>query len=395
MSGASSRRAVLLDGAAGIGLVGPVPVVVLDVPAPWIMWTLFGAIAASAAMWIVWRRMPRFERAAAIAFTLCTTGTLIFGNGPLAFGAAWVACLVLARTFGGRAALYYTAGLCVTVCALQTAMGGSWRTIAIETMAAAVLSGFGTAFALVLDDGDRVEREREQLRLEREVTLASLRDANDELRRRLGSEEDLVLAEERARTARELHDGLGHRLAAIGLSLEYAQRMRDRDPERSRSELARARETVSDALDAMRTVVRAMHPVEPGTLRRTDAFTAIADAFRSTGLDIRVTVDGVLALSHEHSLLLVRFVQEGLTNVVRHADATRVDLRVAARPEGIEASIEDLSTHPATPSSEGFGLRSLRVRAESLGGSLSATPAPSGFLLRIALPVNRGRKIAA
>ena len=395
MSEPTSRRAVLLDGTVGIGLAGPAFAMAVDVQAPWITWSVSGAIVASAVAWIVWRRVPGIQRAAAVAFAMFASTVLILGGGPLAFGAAWVACLVLARTFGGLVTLYYTAALCLIAFALHAATGSSWQTTVIETVFTGVLAGFGTAFALVLDDTDRVEREREQVSAEREAALASLKCANEELQRRLGSEQDLVLAEERARTARGLHDGLGHRLAAIGLSLEYVQRMRDRDPERAWSELARARGTVSDALDAMRTVVRAMHPVESGTLHGTDAFTAIADAFRSTGLDIRVTVDGVRELSHEHSLLLVRFVQEGLTNVVRHAEADRVDLCVAAGPNGIEASIEDRSARRAARASEGFGLRSLRARAESLGGSLTASPAPSGFRLEIALPTVREPAVAA
>ena len=231
--------------------------------------------------------------------------------------------------------------------------------------------------------------------------LARLADANDELRRRLGTEQDLVLAQERERAARELHDGLGHRLTAIGLSLEFVDRAQDRDPERAHAELLRARATVGEALDSMRRLVRAMHPLELGTARGVDAFAAIADAFRSTGLDIAVTVDeqdetsGVRELSREHSLLLVRFVQEGLTNVVRHADAERVHLRVASGEGGIEASIEDsgpgADSDAAAPAAtgDGFGLRSLRGRAETLGGSLQAGATATGFLLSIRLPLNQ------
>ncbi|WP_051704150.1 sensor histidine kinase [Glycomyces sp. NRRL B-16210] len=395
MSEPTSRRSAFLDGTVGIGLTGPVLAIVAEPQPELFTWTMSAAIAATVAAWIVWRRAPRLQSAAAIAFAVFASVVLILGGGPLAFGAAWVACLALARSFGGRVALYYTAALSLTAFALHAATGSSWQTSLIESVFTGVLAGFGTAFALVLDDADRVERERALLSAEREATLASLKHANDELQRRLGTEQDLALAEERARTARDLHDGLGHRLTAIGLSLEYMQRMRDRDPERAWSELARARASVSEALEAMRTVVRAMHPVELATLRGTDAFSAIADAFRSSGLDIRVTVDGVRELSHEHSVLLVRFIQEGLTNVVRHADAGRVDLNVAVQQDGIEASIEDLGRLPAAPASDGFGLRSLRARAESLGGSLHAAPAPTGFLLKIALPAHCERTVAA
>jgi signal transduction histidine kinase len=145
----------------------------------------------------------------------------------------------------------------------------------------------------------------------------------------------------------------------------------------------------------MRKVVRAMHPVELSTIGGTDAFSAIAEAFRSSGLDIRVTVDGERQLSHEQSLLLVRFAQEGLTNVVRHADAKRVDLRVTVHENGVDASIEDTGARPATETGVGFGLRSLRARAETLRGSLQASATPHGFLLRMSLPVDEREPVPA
>jgi signal transduction histidine kinase len=393
----SRRRPHLLDWAAAVGLSGPLIVLLYtaELRDPAASWVLLGSIVASTASWIVWRRLPRFQRIAAIAFALSAVGCLISADGPLAFGSAWVACLVLARTFGGAAALAYTAALCATTAGLHIVSGSSDERIVVETVATAVLAGFGTVFALVLRDAERVNRERERLSAEQAATLASLARANDDLRRSLGSEHDLVLAQERERTARELHDGLGHRLTAVGLSLEFAERMHTRDPERAWSEISRARATVREALDSMRKVVRAMHPVELSTIGGTDAFSAIAEAFRSSGLDIRVTVDGERQLSHEQSLLLVRFAQEGLTNVVRHADATRVDLRVTVHENGVDASIEDTGARPATETGVGFGLRSLRARAETLRGSLHATPTPHGFLLRMSLPADEREPVPA
>jgi len=217
--------------------------------------------------------------------------------------------------------------------------------------------------------------------------LVQLDTVNNELRRRLDADRDLVLAHERERTARDLHDDLGHRLTAIGLSLDYAARVDDR--EAAQAELSRARDLVGESLDAMRRLVRAMHPVELGTLGDSEAFHAVAEAFRGTGIDIRVSVEGEdVALPHEHSLLLLRFVQEGLTNMVRHATATAADLRVRIEAQHVTAVLEDSGGHstPTLPVSDGFGLRSLRSRAEDLGGTLDATPIPGGFRLSITLP---------
>lgn len=388
MPSRSNRRTLLLDGAAAVGLSGPVLLAVhsaYERPAA-VAWSLTLVIVAAVGAWIVWRHMPRLERGAAVVFALCAVGILITGDGPLAFGAAWVAYLVLARSFAGLVVLGYTVGLCLVVIALHVSARHSSEIILIETAGTAVLAGFGAAFALVLADGDRVEREREEASTAREAALSQLALAHAELQRRVGTEQDLVLAQERERTSRELHDGLGHRLTAMGLSLEFVERVWDREPERARQEIARTRATVAEALDSMRRLVRAMHPIELGTARGVGAFAAIADAFRSTGLRITVDVDGEDDLSHEHSLLLVRFVQEGLTNVVRHADATSVRVFIRGSRGGVEASIEDVGTRPAVSTTDGFGLRSLRGRAETLGGSVETGATSRGFRIRMTLP---------
>jgi signal transduction histidine kinase len=398
MPSRSVRRTRLLDGAAVIGLIGPLLVGLYLAPQrpAWMTVCALAALAVAVGAWVLWRRVPRLRRVAVLVFAVSSIALLIAGDGPLAFGGAWLACLLLALTFTGRAAVIYIGVLSAVVTALHLAVGSPVETVIVEVISSAVLAGFGAAFALVVSDGDRVERERERLSAEREDVLARLAAANDELRRRLGSEQDLVLAQERERASRELHDGLGHRLTAVGLSLQFVERAQGRDPERAHAELLRARATVGEALDSMRRLVRAMHPLELGSARGVEAFAAIADAFRSTGLDIRVDVEddavedddtaGAGELSHEHSLLLVRFVQEGLTNVVRHADAETVHLRVRSHADGIDASIEDSGSGPVAPVTDGFGLRSLRARAETLGGSLDASPTENGFLLRIWLP---------
>jgi signal transduction histidine kinase len=265
------------------------------------------------------------------------------------------------------------------VIVLHLTVGSSSAVLTTEAVATAIFAGIAAANSGVLRDSLRVGDALQD-------ALARLDGASRELRRRLDSDRDLILAKERERTARELHDDLGHRLTAIGLSLDYAARVGDRAT--ADEELVRARRLVVESLDAMRRLVRAMHPVELGTLADVDAFRAVADAFRGTGIDIRVDVgDQDVALPREEMLLLLRFVQEGLTNVVRHTDARAVDLRIASGQDRIEASMQDSGgRRPDREVSEGFGLRGLRGRAEELGGVLQAGPNADGFRLALSLP---------
>ena len=388
-----TRRALLLDLAAAIGLGGPA-LMVLDSfdsrPGEATMSVVLLLIAAIV-IWVLWRRSGQRSRTAAIAFVIVATATLMLGNGVLYYGIIWAACLMLGVTFARGAVVWgYAAALVTLSVALHLSSGSSIELLVAEAIGAAFFTGIAAAVAVILRDSFSVG---EALR----GALEQLDAANAELRGRLDTDRDLVLAEERERTARELHDGLGHRLTAIGLSLDYAARVDDSDA--GRDELRRARELVSESLDAMRRLVRAMHPVELSTLGNAEAFRAVAEAFRGTGIDIRVTIEGDdSALSHERSLLLLRFVQEGLTNVVRHSNASEAELRVVVgsggsdelSDGGVNAVLEDRggtsSSSSATSFTHGFGLRSLSARAEALGGTLDATPTASGFRLSLALP---------
>ena len=232
-------------------------------------------------------------------------------------------------------------------------------------------------------------RTAEGSRSEAAAMGAELTLANTALRNSLLLERDLVLAEERARSARQLHDGLGHRLTLVAMSLEYAQQAHTRNPEKAWAEVETASATTRDALSEMRLWVRALDPpVADEGVAGAAAFEAIADAFRGTGLDVRVAYRGEgPALGHDAALFATRFIQEGLTNVLRHAAASRVDIEVIQSPQQVRFTIGDDGAGSASPT-EGFGRRSLRERAEALGGTVnSRRSALGGFELAAVLPL--------
>lgn len=390
MSAFPSRRVRLLDIAAAIGFAGPALMVLYSADRRPI-WTSVATtllLLTAVAVWALWRRSGQRSRAAAIAFAVIATATMSLGDGTLYYGIIWAACLVLGITFSSAAVVWgYAAILVILVVLLHLSAGNSVELMVTEVVGAMFFAGIAAAVAAILRDSFRVG---EALH----ATLVQLDAANADLRQRLDADRDLVLAQERERTARELHDGLGHRLTAIGLSLDYVARVADADA--ARTELGRARDLVGESLDAMRRLVRAMHPVELSTLGNAEAFRAVAATFRGTGLDIHVDIDGDdSTLRHDQSLMMLRFVQEGLTNVVRHANATSVDLRMSVGDPrsvdplaaGVHAVIEDRGAGPSTAAFiEGFGLRSLRSRATALGGVVTAQPLPDGFRLSLALP---------
>lgn len=131
--------------------------------------------------------------------------------------------------------------------------GVSLKDSVISAAAMVLFLMLGVGFGALLRD----------LAVAREVAArhgAELAVANEQLRASIATERELVLAQERARSARDLHDGLGHRLTLVAMSLDFAQRMRTRDPEEAWSEITSAATTNLEALDHMRLWVRALDP---------------------------------------------------------------------------------------------------------------------------------------
>lgn len=219
---------------------------------------------------------------------------------------------------------------------------------------------------------------------------AELAVTNERLKASMATERELVLAQERARSARDLHDGLGHRLTLVSMSLEFARRTKDTDPERAWAEVEVADATNQDALDVMRRWVRALNPPRAvAGVGGAEAFDAIADAFRGTGFEVSVDHRGDAApLPDEVSLYATRFVQEGLTNVLRHSNADTVRIDIVQSPAQVRIAVRDDGA-PGQSVPEGFGLRSLRERAEELGGTMHFGPVTgSGWETAVVLPLD-------
>lgn len=290
-------------------------------------------------------------------------------NGA-AFVGGFVAASAAAR-LPRRAGLAVT-GVAMVVLAVASVVG------AHRPLVQVIISEFGVAAFYRV--GDYASRLRERTE-EAEALLTELRET------RAAQVEAATLAE-RQRLAREMHDVLAHSLSGLVVHLEGAR-------------LLAARSEVAPKL--LDTLERAHHLAEAGLgearqaigmLREDDLpgpelLPALAETFRrDTGIPCTVTVSGdSIELGAQARLTVYRVAQEALTNVRKHAAATDVVVSLAYAPDEIELSIEDVGA-PARPAADdhGYGITGMRERAELSGGSLSATPTPSGFLVRLWLP---------
>ena len=324
----------------------------------------------------LWMRVRRGQgRWPPYALVIISAGLLVVPGSGLAGGFhLTVTIALLGLREGFRNALLANLGAALTVTLWYALRDG-------ETLEYSVISGAGIVLFLMLGVGfGALLRE---LALAREVAGrhgAELAVANEQLRASIATERELVLAHERARSARDLHDGLGHRLTLVAMSLDFAQRMRTRDPDSAWREITSAATTNLEALDHMRLWVRALDPpASAASVGGPAAFAAIADAFRGTGLAVRVAHQGsVEALPGPVAVFATRFIQEGLTNVLRHAQADEVDITIVQSPHQVRIEVRDNGVERAAGGPEGFGLRSLRTRAEELGGRLTSGPSGAG-----------------
>ncbi|WP_160115760.1 sensor histidine kinase [Bosea lathyri] len=220
--------------------------------------------------------------------------------------------------------------------------------------------------------------------------VAKVAVARQELAQTLGQQHELALAatrmEERAQLTHNLHDGLGGALVSNIALLEHDPARLA--PERFLAMLKELRDELRLVIDVssgesgeQRTIVEVLAP-----LRRRYGL-----LFESCDISCRWAIDELedRTLSSRQSLDLTRFVQEGLTNVIKHSRATIVD--VSARGEGgrLCLTIADNGRGFVAAGTEmkGAGLDSLQARAKRLGGKLTARSDPAGTHLQLVIPV--------
>ncbi|WGY01029.1 histidine kinase [Nocardioides sp. QY071] len=190
-------------------------------------------------------------------------------------------------------------------------------------------------------------------------------------RRRMTS----IRHEERRMLRRDLHDGLGPALAGIRLGLIAARGMRDQG----------ASEEMFDALEReltqqgeeVRRLSRSLVPLALDDGDLATALSTLADRFTADGLVVRVTVAEDVLLEVPVQVAVYQLASEALLNVRRHARATRCDVVLRRRADGdIVFSVADDGIGMAPGAADGIGLRSMRERAQELGGVLRLTSGP-------------------
>ena len=265
--------------------------------------------------------------------------------------------------------------------------GDGLTTVAQEQIE--LIPGFAFVFAFSV----AVRWQREQ-RERAEALVAELEDAQRQLQAYATEVEELTVARERNRIAREIHDTLGHYLTLLAVQLETATKLEQRGDPRLRAELVEARRVAAECLAEVRRSVAALRPADPTATSFDQALERLVAEFEAAQPETEVALDvegPTQALPAELRVALYRAAQESLTNIRKHAHASKVLLRVRAEPACAELVALDNgegAIAAADGHEPGFGLLGMRERIELLGGTVSARPEPErGWRVEVRIPI--------
>ncbi|WP_420630620.1 sensor histidine kinase [Candidatus Leptofilum sp.] len=217
-----------------------------------------------------------------------------------------------------------------------------------------------------------------------------LRQANHRLAEYAAQVEDLATMRERNRVAREIHDNLGHYLTVVNVQIEAAKTIMTQNPEKAQDALDKAQNLTQEGLTAVRHSVNALResPLENQSLA--EALEQLAEAARETGLVVDLQIQGEpTTRDPKVALTLYRAVQEGFTNVRKHARASRVDVLLQYAPAETVLTMQDngIGTDLTTKPTSSFGLIGIKERVQLLNGRMHIKTAPQqGFQFSITLP---------
>jgi signal transduction histidine kinase len=312
-------------------------------------------VAATAALTVLRLRWPEATLLAVSAVT-ATYLSIGYPYGPVLFAVAVCVYSVARHRDLARAAAWSAAALAVLLVHLLT------NQAALPGLVALIPASGWVIVPLTIGAARR------------QVVEAQARTRAEAERR--------IVDAERLRLSQEVHDVVGHGLAAIQIQADIALHLGDRKPEQAREALTAISVASAEALTELRAALSATPGAPmPGLDRVPD----LCDRVRSAGVAVDLTVEGVPGpLPAGADLAAYRVLQEALTNVVKHSAHPRAGVTIGHRPRCVELRV----TNQALDSGhvDGFGITGMRRRVEQLGGTLTAGHGAGTFAVHAVIP---------
>ncbi len=321
---------------------------------------------------------------------------------------AWDFYIVLGAALGrfaGRRLLFLVAILFCSLSIFGGVISWPFDWTQISGILGVGISFFGTAASAMVIQSMITERFKRNRLLE-ELTQAhnELAEAHQRLADTAAQEQELAVLRERNRLAREMHDTLGHALVLVTVKLEIAQRLRERDPERSNHELAATQQIVRESMNELRASIANLRSP---TLEHEPVCHALSrlmgEMAQRTGIHVTYDLQPDIAdFPAQVEETLWKVGQEAIANIEKHAQASNALLRMSRHEETLHMSLEDdgvglpheRSQHEAngqtayTSPAGHYGLNGMTERIAHIGGSLSLKPgAERGTVVEVVLPL--------
>ena len=192
---------------------------------------------------------------------------------------------------------------------------------------------------------------------------------------------ELGVLEDRQRIARDLHDTVIQRLYATGLSLQGSVKLVHADADLAAARIESAIDDLDLTVKHIRSAIFGLETSRPGgSGARDQVVSLVREASRALGFEPRLLFDGPIdtTLGESTTMALLATLREALSNVSRHAHATRADVEVVVADDVCLRVTDDGVGPPDPGHPTGHGLRNMAARAEELGGAMTLGPAPGG-----------------
>jgi two-component system, NarL family, sensor histidine kinase DevS len=235
-------------------------------------------------------------------------------------------------------------------------------------------------------DGDRFSEDDARL-VESFARHAGLAIHNARMHEEL---RQLAVLQERERIAQDLHDGSIQSLYAVSLMLEDTQELMSVDLAQATDRIDHAIESIHGTIQEIRDFIMGLDPDALTAVDLLSGLAALTDEFeRSTLIEVELASDPDVPLDPDETLQLIQLTREAMSNVARHADASKVVVNVEDRRECLRLSIIDDgrgfdTSEPQRPGHH--GLTNMHARAESLGGTLAIVSDDGGTRVVFEMP---------
>jgi signal transduction histidine kinase len=200
----------------------------------------------------------------------------------------------------------------------------------------------------------------------------------------------LAVLQERERIAQDLHDGSIQSLYAVSLALEDTAELLESEPRQAVDRIDHAIESIHGTIQEIRDFIMGLDPDARTAVDLLAGLTTLADEFeRSTLIEVELASDPDVPLDPDETLQLIQLTREAMSNVARHAKASKVHVNVEDRRERLRLSIIDDGRGFDTSAEQRpghHGLTNMHARAESLGGSLTIESDDDGTRVVFEMP---------